>query len=168
MKNKLICCVPPGTDGQKAFRLFLGLGIAGFCYSSMHYFLSLAAAISKLYHVVNRERVLIPEMMMPSFGQVIRGSFFWILPLLVYALAYALGNYVSFFRESRSIYVMKRLPDRTETFRRCTAIPLFGIGLAGLGALLLLSIFCLLYRHLPPEGRALPVHFIEFMRAMVW
>lgn len=69
----------------------------------------------------------------------------------------ALANYRSFFTETKSIYLMKRLKDKNELSRRCLAIPAAACGAALILFLLLLWIFVLIYRNgvparcMPPE-----------------
>ena len=69
----------------------------------------------------------------------------------------AFANYRSFFTETKSIYLMKRLKDKNELSRRCLAIPAAARGAALILFLLLLWLFVLIYRNgvparcMPPE-----------------
>ena len=69
----------------------------------------------------------------------------------------AFANYLSFFTETKSIYLMKRLKDPNELRRRCIAIPAAACGAALVLLLLVLLIFVLIYRNgvparcMPPE-----------------
>ena len=69
----------------------------------------------------------------------------------------AFANYRSFFTETKSIYLMKRLKDSNELRRRCIALPAAACGAALVLLLLVLLIFVLIYRNgvparcMPPE-----------------
>lgn len=64
----------------------------------------------------------------------------------------AVQNYQSHYRGSRSIYLMRRLPDRWELHRRCLILPLLELA----ATLLLLAVltvgFYFLYRGCAPGG----------------
>lgn len=51
-----------------------------------------------------------------AFGVVLLGMVYWMLSF-----------YRSFYRDSRSIYTMKRLPDRWALLRRCVTLPFIGV-----------------------------------------
>ncbi len=51
------------------------------------------------------------------------------------------ANYMTFYRESKSIYLMRRIPDRWELPRRCAAVPLIGLA-AGLILTAILICLC--------------------------
>ena len=70
----------------------------------------------------------------------------------------AVQNYQSHYRGSRSIYLMRRLPDRWELHRRCLILPLLELA----ATLLLLAVltvgFYFLYRGCAPGG-SLPLYW---------
>ena len=68
----------------------------------------------------------------------------------------AFANYRSFFTETKSIYLMKRLKDSNELRRRCLAIPAAACGAALILFLLLLWLFVLIYRNGVPARCMLP------------
>ena len=69
----------------------------------------------------------------------------------------AVQNYQSHYRGSRSIYLMRRLPDRRELARRCLCLPLAGFLLAAAAAALFSLAFFALYRLVTPP-QCLPFH----------
>ena len=62
------------------------------------------------------------------------------------------GHYVYHYQISKSIYVMKRLPDKWEFYRRCFALPLLGLILSLLAAGVFYGISEFVYYYVtPPE-----------------
>ena len=75
------------------------------------------------------------------------------------------ANYMTFYRESKSIYLMRRIPDRWELPRRCAAVPLIGLA-AGLILTAILICLCNLiyFKATPPQCIPAGEHFL-FWRA---
>lgn len=68
----------------------------------------------------------------------------------------AVQNYQSHYKDSRSIYLMRRLPDRWELHRRCLILPLLELAMT-LFLLAALTVgFYFLYRGRAPEGSLPP------------
>lgn len=69
------------------------------------------------------------------------GGVFWLLPVvIVFAIVEIIMNYCSFYRPTKSIYLMKRLRSGAELHRRCLTMPIIMILVSvlvcvGLGAL---------------------------------
>lgn len=76
-------------------------------------------------------------------------------------LAYAVTNYMYYHRESKSVYVMKRVRDKWEIHRACWTVPLICALMMLLLLAILYGIFCLLYFHFTPEGH-IPEQTIAF------
>ena len=133
--------VPAGVDGRGTFR-----GVAWLLGAAMGLTLSVPfryiALRGELYDWTGTgERVLIPERVMAPFYEVLGGALwgFGILALCLAALA--VRQYLFHWQGgSRSIYLMRRLPDRWELHRRCLTLPALGAagGVLAAGALVLL------------------------------
>lgn len=63
---------------------------------------------------------------------------------------FMVGHYVYHYQLSKSIYVMKRLPDKTEFYRRCFALPFMGLGITLLAAALFYGICRYVYYYVTP------------------
>ena len=108
-------------------------------------------ALRELYIFRYGTQILRQGAVMPTLNTLLRHKFtvFWALR--------AFANYWSFFTETKSIYLMKRLKDPNELRRRCIAIPAAACGAALILFLLLLWLFVLIYRNgvparcMPPE-----------------
>lgn len=122
-----------------------------------------------MYEELSYGRRLLPGARMPEFGDMIESVMVMYWFYVVCALARVVDHYVQFYRGTRSIYVMKRLPDsRREMFARCWTAPLIAIVIGAVAAVVVLFIIFRVYRYATPEG-CLPdeVRF-EFWRAFMY
>lgn len=134
MKRRHLCeLVPPWSDGKVQLVLaLLGLGVG--VLSSLYCYLSqLETAWGSLSYLGSQGEVHWTAMtdfadLVGSQGAVSnwfsRPAFFAFPLLMLAGLALAGYNWACFRRGSRSIYLMRRLPDRWELARRCLTIPL--------------------------------------------
>ncbi len=99
-----------------------------------------------LYYItIDGNLVLREGAVMTSFEQLIRGCFsgFWVCgPLLIIL---TIWHYMYHYQGSKSIWLMRRLPKRTELHRRCLALPLLGAIACVLVALILYVIYYQIY-----------------------
>ena len=88
------------------------------------------AALRELYIFRYGTQILRQGAVMPTLNTLLRHKFtvFWAYTALCALRAFA--NYRSFFTETKSIYLMKRLKDKNELSRRCLAIPAAACGAA--------------------------------------
>lgn len=165
MKTKLKKLVPPGSDVKLTIKLFAACLIIMFLLSliapirigNAHYYLFYD--FFGEYHDEGN--------MMPHFYETIQGCmrFFWVV--IIFSISYGIINLLSFSKDTKSIYVMKRIPDAFEIYKRSFAIPLLTILAAIVLAIVLLAIYYLHYRYCPPEDRIYTVQFSEFLRAFI-
>ncbi|MBC5733418.1 hypothetical protein NE547_05880 [Flavonifractor sp. DFI.6.63] len=145
MRMKLERWYPLGfPGGAECAWTAAGLG-AALLYGWCRFAAPFQRALSALYESgAGRVRVLIPGAVMAPFPTFLSGVFtgFWALALCMPALA--VFHYAWHFQGSRSIYRMRRLPQRWELWRRCLAGPLAGaLGcLLAAGLTLLLCLLC--------------------------
>ena len=162
MKKKLAKLTPPGSNPKTAVSLFTsGIIIMVLCSLGCPF-----KIISENKEIFYRYGYYYDTgLRLSGFGYYTRGSmvFFW--AILLFAIAFSIANYMSFYRETKSIYVMKRIPDGGEMFRRCFLIPLIAVVLALVIAIVLLIIYSMVYRYVPPADRIDPVLFPDFLRA---
>ena len=141
MKSNLTKYAPPGYDYHfdKAF-YFAGLGIA--TTFSFSYLLRFGRAKSELYTYYLGEKKLIPGAIMPDFIDIFRGSLWGYLVLASTMLLLISLRYAYYHQNSKSIYLMKRLPDRFDMHRRCIIVPVIAaISCAAIAFLVLLLYF---------------------------
>ena len=142
---------PPGMQIRQGITAFF-IGYAGVIFISMGFFFNLSQASSSLYEVVGGERILIPGRMMDDFVDVLDNllaGFVLIGLVLIEGIIY---QYLYFNgRGSKSLYVMKRLPNRWELHKRCWSLPLAGMILCGITAFVLLLIYFGVYMAVTPS-----------------
>ena len=141
MKRWKLCdLVPPGTSGELQGLLCLLVMICAFLYSVWKYAAALTHGLETAARSLHR---------MTDFADLIGAqsdsASFWTPPV-----------FFAFWRGAKSIYLMRRLPDRWELARRCLAIPLLTVACALLLVVILLPAFYGIYLHLTPEDALRP------------
>lgn len=166
LTRKLPDCVPPGVNARRCLlRSVLYLALFLLCGSFFVFLFRYSAARSALYETVLGCRLLRAGAQIVPLSDILRGSFLAAPAYFLLCLADIGLNLASFYRGSKSIYLMRRLPDRWELPRRCAALPLLALA-AGLVLTALLICLCnLLYFRATPQ-QCLPAgeHFL-FWRA---
>ena len=107
------------------------------------------------YNYATQTRVLIPGTVMSPFAREVSGIFFMFWAYVFVQLAEVWNMYRSFSVGSKSIYVMRRLPDRVELARRCLPMPLIMLVMGFAACMLMLLLFWLIYKLNVPAS-ALP------------
>ena len=114
-------------------------------------------ALRALYVFRYGTQILKPGAVMPTLNMLLRHKFAVFWAYAGFCALRAFSNYRSFYTETKSIYLMKRLKDPNELRRRCLAIPAAACGAALVLFLLMLLVFVLIYRNgvparcMPPE-----------------
>lgn len=155
-KLELSRLAPPGIDLKPELRLFyVGMGLAS--AFSFGFFVRYSRAYSELFRSVGGERFLIAGAEMPDFVSLLQ--FYWAgFAVLALCMAGLAAYHYAYHRQgSMSIYLMRRLPDRSELHRRCLALPLTAIALCAAAAILLLFVFYGAYMAFTP-GECLTPH----------
>ena len=154
MSRKLKNWTPPGIDPQKELREHVTLLLLSvFCACTFFY--SYYSAYQLLFPNINGKESLVPVGHVPPFWTLMR---FPILGFLISAAIMAvriIQHYASYRQGSRSIYLMRRLPDRWLIHRQCLTAPLLGLLTLGIGALVMVGLSYFVYIHFTPVS-ALP------------
>ena len=123
--EKLKNCTPPGIDFISQLKVVLiGLSIAiGW---SVSYFAKYLSARSDLYEYSLKGMVLKEGAVMREFNLLLHDvvdslTGFSIFYMVMIGLV--LYYYLSYYQESKSIYLMRRLPDKWELHKRCVVLP---------------------------------------------
>lgn len=147
---------PVGVDGRtERMWLCVGLAAAGL-YSLCGFGYRFGLALSDLYTSRWRPRVLISGVLVPPFPQVLGNALTGFAALALCMPVAAALHYAWHWQGSKSIYLMRRLPQRRELWRRCLAGPLVGAACCALAAGLALLLFFMVYRFQTPEGHLPP------------
>ena len=157
MKPDLGRFVPPGTDAaQEKKWIVTGLACsAGF--SLLYFIIRCCSAHNDLFATrLDGKRELIEGAVMLDFKDVLGIAFVGFAALSLAMLGLAAYHYIYHRIGSRSIYLMRRLPDRLELHRRCLALPAAGIVCCACAGFLLLCIYYWIYIAMTPEQCLVP------------
>jgi len=101
---------------------------------------------------------------LPSFSGMMESIMVPFVYLMVIILLLMILHYLYFYHESKSIYLMKRLPKRRELHRRSLALPLMLIGTCVVTVMLLTMIYFGLYHLFVPARCIAPGQLERFLR----
>ncbi len=143
--------VPVGTDLRGHLRR-LAWALAAGLATNLHFLLRYTQARCSLYHRSSAGAALLPGAVMEPFGALLGWSLYGCFAAAAAMAPLALWYWRSHWRGSRSIYLMRRLPDRRALWRRCLTLPLLGAAAYLAEALLLLLLDLAVYRLCTPAG----------------
>lgn len=166
MTEKLKKLVPPGTDVKKILNDALWM-MGLLVLICLLFFGSYSAALSRLYVNQFGKRVMREGAMMPPFGALMHHKLAGLLMFCSWAFFLAVKNYMSYYSETRSIYVMKRLKSPAVLHRQCLALPLLLTLAAILAAAFLTGLFALCYRCFTPKQCIDPSPYFNLWRCLL-
>lgn len=132
---------PPGYAYESELSsaiILLGIG-AGL---SLSFFRNLYRTVEALYEYENHRRVLRENAVAASFGHLVTGHWGLYVPFVLFLTAMMIYHYFYYYRETKSIYLMHRLPRRGVLLKSCVKGPLLGLGI---GAVALAALYLLYY-----------------------
>lgn len=149
---------PPGVDAQKDLRRFLGQLALSACYTFFACLLPYLNALNGLYVRLpgTAGKILRPGAVMADCSDFINAAFLLPLILLCFMAAKIAVNYASYYLESKSIYLMKRLPNPMERHLRCVILPLTGAAAILVATLAALLIYFAIYMAATPDSALTP------------
>jgi hypothetical protein len=143
---------PLGCDGVKEIGGIIK-GLAGSAVvAAFWFFITYFTYYNMLFEEMAGELVLRDDVRMIPFRRVVGNSFVGFVLLAVVMVCLGIYHRAIHYQGSRSIDLLRRLPDRWEGFRRCWAIPLLGLAAAVLLTLALLGGFWLFYDWMTPAA----------------
>lgn len=141
---------PPGTQIKEEIKR-LGLGLAAAtCIAVLIYGISLRSAYDSLFERVGGDRVLRPDAMMLPFDSLLGQSLSLFYIVALCSLFAVVFHHLSYYTGSKSIYLMRRLPQRWELIQRDFTLPLIGALISLLAAFLLKLLFLAAYYIVTP------------------
>lgn len=156
--------VPAGFDaeGEKS-GIILGL-VGASSFSIIYYSIKFNNALDMLYTSAEPgyKKTLIPGAQMADFSEIFRFSMAGFLLMVFCMIALAIAHYNYHFRGSKSIYLMKRLPDRRDFLRRCITVPLTVTLICIALSLFLTVIYFWIYMNLTPADCLVPGQWQRF------
>lgn len=138
MRSKFSCFmerqVPPGLDWWAEVKWTVSGLIVGALWSLAAFSYQFFNACRRLYDWNGVDYVLVESRTITPFPELLVQAMAVLLLGMVLTVPLACYHYAYHYLGSRSIYVMRRLPDRWEVWRRCLTVPV------ALAALLLVVI----------------------------
>lgn len=147
--------LPPGMNpGEERKFVKIGLVLSALLggLDLIQYFTEL----SNLYRYREGKRWLDESMTMPDFAEIFVRFPIGFSILAVCMLGFVVYHYVYYYRESKSIYLMRRLPNRFEIHRRAWTYPLWVILLCVVCTVVLFWLFFGLYLWITPNACLVP------------
>ena len=142
---------PPGVRVGKQLRIFTVVMLCFVGVGGLSFLISYGVSSQWLYKIgdngirqIREGRVMLP------FSSLIHGRMRGFWAYLLFCMGTAAANLRSFYAESKSIYVMKRLAHR-EVGVRCFLLPILAAAVGFLFAALLDWLCWLYYCHATPE-----------------
>lgn len=145
--------LPPNVAPERVWHLMCGMLAAAVFWCGIHFAVTYSRAYQALFqNWGTRYQTLDPTVLMLRFGSFALDVIRIIAALMVIALLSAVMLYSSYYQGSRSIYLMRRLPDGKRTLRRQVwSAPLRTAMLLIAAGMVLIGIFYLLWRFVTPE-----------------
>lgn len=151
MVNKFEKILPVGIPVKKELSgIAAAIGLA--VLRSLVYFSIFSSCYENLFDYYHGKKTLITSRRMEDFYIIVEDCFEGFAVVIFLLIALCIYHYVYHYRESKSIYLMKRLPKKSELYKRCITVPLISIVICIVLTAALLFIY---YRHYmtvtPPE-----------------
>lgn len=147
---------PPGMD-METEKLFFGLGMCGAFFYSWTFVWRYLQARAELYLYSDGKYILVEQRVMADFSELLGNALigFWLVAIGL--VGFAVLHYLHFWQGSKSIYLMKRLPDKMELHKRALTLPILALLICVVTAFLLLVSYYGLYRVATPK-QCIPVN----------
>ncbi len=150
MKLKPTDYIPAGIDYHQELKWVVS-GLIISTLFSLKYLIALGNEYDRLFQYVHFKRILIEGAKMPDYIDILGSSligFFIISLASVGLLGY---HYLYHYQDSKSIYLMRRLPNRFELLKRCISLPVAIILTSLVISFLLLLIYYVIYLIATPD-----------------
>lgn len=146
MKERLRKLYPPGYEWREELisaAVLFGLAVL----LSWRYLFRLGRMTWNLYtyDYTYEKRLLRPDALAEAFSELIHGSFWGFLLPLVFLAVMVIMHYIYYWKHTKSIYVMRRLPKRGVVFLSCIKGPVLCVALLVFAAGVLWMLYLGLY-----------------------
>lgn len=109
---------PPGYEYRREWNVAAVLLGAGIVYS-FRFLAGIQKAAEALYELRYGVKVYLRGVRAVSFAQLMQGYWFSFAPLFLFLAGMVLYHYIYYYRGTKSIYLMRRLPQKTFIWRSC-------------------------------------------------
>jgi hypothetical protein len=151
MKLNLTRYAPPGINLSQEKRFFVTGMVCATLYS-FGFLFRYNNARSNLYRWQAGKRVLIPNIIIEDFAVLLDKALMGFLVLGLCMLALIAYHYAYYHQGSKSIYLMRRLPNGSHLHRQCLTLPIAALGICLISAVLLLFLYYFIYMVFTPDS----------------
>ena len=121
---------PPGYEYDREIRMIVVWLIASIVYS-LRYLTCYYGEYQDLFIYVNvsgvPQRILAEGRKIAPFRDILGYHLYGLVIAVIFLLVFAVLHYCYYFQDSRSIFLVRRLPDRWYVIRTCIVAPAVGI-----------------------------------------
>lgn len=154
---------PPGLELEGEKKLF-GWGLLCAAGYSLLFLVRYLDARDELFYDRLGKKVLWENAVMPDFAQLLGDALYGFAVLAVCLAGVAVWHYLYHWQGSKSIYTLRRLPDRWVLHRRCLTLPLAGLAVCAAAALALLLVYYAVYQLATPAACLTPGQWQKLWR----
>lgn len=155
-QKKVEALFPPGYAYDIELKRLMYLWLLGILYS-LRFFADYRKAYQNLFvwrqipGALYAEYVLREGAKIPPFFELLSQGMLLFVPLILVLMAIIGVHYMYYRQGSKSIYLMRRLPDPYLLHRTCLVVPLLGVLLALITITVLAGIYYCVYIWVTPE-----------------
>ena len=167
MRKFIESIIPPGWDLKQELYSALQLGLV--IISSWIFFgVRLDNSLDHIYRYKSGGvRLLVEGVVVSPFGRLTASCFALFIFYVLIQLISIRSMYKFFTEDSKSIYLMRRLPQRYELAKRCISLPLINIAAGFAFCMLQLLLFWAVYKFAVP-AQAMPAQSFSFLELFIW
>lgn len=165
MKNRILEKIPPGYQFDNIWVAYW-IGYTASVFISFTLLKNYAEQRSQLY-VNYAGKILKPGAVMPDFVDLVGISFMGFILLAAASMAVSYIFYRYFTSDTKSIYLMKRLPSKYELASRCLTVPAAGALFSTGSGLILLILYFALYMATTPDECLAPGQVEKLWRCVL-
>ncbi len=162
-KPDLTRLAPLGINVRSEWQGYVAGLVVAVVYS-MIYLLRYFNARENLHEWTLQGRQLIEGAVMPDFAELMDGTLLVFVAIALTMMGLAIYHYIYHRIDTKSYYVMRRLPSRWELHLRCLTLPAAGLVLCGIAALIIIAIYYWIYMGCTPEECLMPGQWARFWR----
>lgn len=115
--------VPPGLDWWTELKWAVSGLVVGALWSLTAFSYQFSNALRRLYDWVGGKSILVESRTIDPFPELLYQAMAGLLLGILLTIPLACYHYAYHYLGSRSIYLMRRLPDGWELWRRCLTVP---------------------------------------------
>lgn len=147
-----------------AFKNILIWGGIAAVFWSFTFVARLMDSFSSLFRTIRGNKVLRDGAIMPDFAELMKFALIGFLVIAVVMVVFIVYNYAYHRQGSKSIYLMRRLPNRLELHKRCITLPAAAVLLCIVAAFIMLCIYYWIYMSITPEECLTPGQWQKIWR----